>query len=89
MFYQHLTLLGFKVEDKVTGFTGVVTSISFDLYGCIQGLVTPLFADGKQPDSRWLDLTRLEADSSAPVMKVPDFATVPGGENLPQFQSQP
>jgi len=38
---KHLDLLGHKVTDRVSGFTGVVTSIGFDLYGCIQAVVTP------------------------------------------------
>ena len=37
----HMKLLGHKVEDKVTGFKGVVSSLSFDLYGCVQAVVTP------------------------------------------------
>ena len=36
---NHFELLGYKVKDSVTGFTGVVTSISFELYGCVQALV--------------------------------------------------
>ena len=40
----HLELLGQKVEDKVTGFRGVVTTISFDLYGCIQAVYFLPFA---------------------------------------------
>ena len=39
---KHLDLLGHKVKDKVSGFQGVVISMSFDLYGCIQADVRPV-----------------------------------------------
>jgi hypothetical protein len=82
---KDLALLGFKVVDRVSGFTGVVTSITYDLYGCMQGLVTPETAEepSKQRDSRWFDLKRLKAISASPVMEVPSFVNVPGGEDLP------
>ena len=38
---KHLDLLGYEVEDKVSNFKGVVISISFDLYGCVQADVRP------------------------------------------------
>jgi hypothetical protein len=45
---QQLLLLGYRVRDKVTGMTGVVSSISFDLYGCVQAIVNRgLDKDGK------------------------------------------
>jgi hypothetical protein len=82
---RDLELLGLKVVDAVTGFTGVVTSISFDLYGCIQGLVVPGIAEepNKQIEARWFDLKRLKALDYKPVMKLPDFCNVLGGEDLP------
>ena len=67
-------LLGRKVKDKVTGFSGVVSSVSFDLYGCVQGIVTPPVAkDGTVPDSRWFDVPRLQVLNKKPVMPLPDF----------------
>ena len=52
---KHLGLLGMKVIDKVTGFEGVVSSICFDLYGCVQATVTPPKDDeGKLPSGKWL-----------------------------------
>jgi hypothetical protein len=90
---ENLKLLGFKAKDVVTGFTGVVTSISFDLYGCVQALLAPECKEGKEgkeyPESRWFDLKRMKALSTSPVMEVPSFANVPGGESLPQFSLQP
>ena len=72
--HEHMKKLGLKVKDKVTGFEGVVTSISFDLYGCIQAVVTPPAGEaGKQEDSRWYDMTRLAILSDAPVMELPNY----------------
>ncbi len=71
---EHMKLLGMKVTDKVTGFRGVVTSISFDLYGCIQAIVTPETGkDGKQEDSRWFDVQRLTITGKEPVMNLPNY----------------
>jgi hypothetical protein len=70
---KHLSLLGFKVIDKVTGFKGVVSSMTYDLYGCIQAIVQP-FADGsKIEDCRYFDVTRLQVTSDEPVMTPPNF----------------
>ena len=73
---KHIEMLGLKVEDRVTGFAGVVTCVSFDLYGCVQAVVTPPMAgkEGKQEDGRWHDVTRLKIVSETRVMDVPDFA---------------
>jgi hypothetical protein len=71
---KHMELLGMKVTDKVTGFKGVVSSISFDLFGCIQAIVTPQAGkDGKQENSSWFDVTRLTVTSKKPVMDIPDY----------------
>jgi hypothetical protein len=64
-----LKYLGTKQKDLVTGYTGVVTSISFDINGCIQAaLKPPMDKDGKIPDGCWFDLERLE-QIGKPVMK--------------------
>lgn len=72
---QHLSILGTQVKDKVTGFKGVAVSVSFDLYGCIQAVVSPeVGPDGKIPDSQWFDINRLEAIPRAKrAMPCPDF----------------
>lgn len=70
---ENLDLLGFVAQDKVTGCEGVVTSISFDLYGCIQAVLSPKAdKDGKRPDSAWFDVCRL-VKKEGPVMEAPDF----------------
>ena len=71
---KHLELLGLRVKDSVTGFKGVVTSISFDLYGCVQAIVQPeTNKEGEIPDSGWFDVTRLITIKQAPVMEQPNF----------------
>lgn len=73
---EHLKLLGHKVRDAVSDFEGVVVSISFDLYGCVQADVRPmsLNKDGGLKPGYWLDVTRLIVDyGSKPLMDVPDF----------------
>lgn len=78
---NHLDLLGMRVEDRVTGLTGVVASICFDLYGCIQAIVNPgLDKDGNTMESRWYDISRLKVTSVEPVMPRPDYETGPVAE---------
>lgn len=75
-----LELLGKKVEDKVTGFKGIVSSISFDLYGCIQAAITPQITE-KEPEPRsggWFDIVRLKVLSKKPVIELPDFIKAAG-----------
>jgi hypothetical protein len=83
---NHLDMLGLKVEDRVTGYSGVVDSVSFDLYGCIQAGVNPgLNNDGEQKDCRWFDVSRLMIKSKKPVMETPnfDFGIVAEGKHGP------
>lgn len=62
------------MRDKVTGFSGIVASVGFDLYGCIQAIVNPgLDKDGKMKDSVWFDVGRLEKTGGNRVMSPPDF----------------
>lgn len=71
-----MDLIGLKVQDKVSGQKGVVTSISYDLYGCIQASITPPTQGAKGEDQMymiWYDISRLNVLSKKPVMKVPDF----------------
>jgi hypothetical protein len=96
---EHMRLLGWRVEDRVTGFKGVVTSISFDLYGCVQAIVTPPpDKDGKLMEQHWFDVKRLFMRGAEPVMKVPQFESAPavisagdeaGPQAKPALPSQP
>lgn len=77
----HQTLreyLGYRVTDRVTGLSGVVTSVCFDLYGCVQATVSPgLDKDGKVKESFWIDISRLQKDEVARVMTPPSFSDSP------------
>lgn len=75
---QHLSKLGHRVKDRVTGAEGVVTTVGFDLFGCVQVIVNRGFdKDGKPYESMWLDIARLEVLSSEPTMTQPDFVEGP------------
>ena len=70
----HIELLGLPCRDKVTGLTGIVESVCFDLYGCVQAIINPgLDKDGGIKDTRWFDIARLEITSTTPVMDRPNF----------------
>lgn len=87
---EHFRLFGLKVRDRVSGFKGVVTSVSFDLYGCVQAVVSPgVGENGKLEDARWFDMKRLEPVDSTPVMELPTFDVVPGPEAKPAPAAQP
>ncbi len=69
---KHLEILGHTVKDKVTGLEGVVTSLAFDLFGCIQVVITP---DCKSSNSAsWVDISRIQVLSDFHVMPIPDFS---------------
>jgi len=85
------TVLGKKARERVTLATGVITSINFDLYGCVQALLKPpVGEDGKQIPSAWWDIKRLVISTEPAVMHCPDFTVGPleqmpdnGPENKP------
>jgi len=71
---KHLELLGFRARDKITGAEGVVDTVSFDLYGCIQGsLNTGLKYDGERKPNYWFDIARLERVDDDRIMEPPNF----------------
>jgi hypothetical protein len=74
---EHMELLGYVVQDTVSGFRGVVSTVAFDLYGCVQAIVTPAVDDkGALPEGRWFDVKRLKKMSESPVMPVPTFESL-------------
>lgn len=84
MAYPDLTsvfyLLGYRMKDRITGLTGVVTSISFDLYGCVQACLHPgLDKEGKVFELHWYDVGRLENVSDERVMAPPGFGDALAG----------
>ena len=79
-----LDCLGYKAEDLVTGIKGVVTSVSYDLYGCIQLALNPgLDETGKRIDTLWYDIGRVEIIGKKPVMEQPSFEVEKGPEDKP------
>jgi len=82
-----------KAKDRVTGFQGIVTSVTFDLYGCVQCILTPEYNAASDKDqlreSHWFDTKRLELLSDTPVMEVPMFIEIPGGQHHPEFPLMP
>ncbi len=76
---NYLELLGMTGRDKVTGFSGVVVTVSFDLFGCVQVVLSPpVDKDGKRVEGCWFDVNRIELDASKErAMKVPMFGAVP------------
>lgn len=90
MLKEHMALLGYRVRDYVTGFEGVVASITFDLYGCVQAIVNPgLDEKGEPRESRWFDIARLARLSDVPVMPVPDYEGVPRSEAATRGEKGP
>jgi hypothetical protein len=84
--------LGWKVKDKIHGLEGIVTSVSVDLFGCIQADVhTGHQADGKPMETRgWYDLNRLELKGKTPVMEpvAPRDGEPPGPSDKPRGMSR-
>lgn len=77
MIEQSLDMLGFRAKDKVGGFEGVITSVSFDLYGCVQLAINPgTKTDGKLDDCYWFDVQRIEITSDRRVIERPHFEAV-------------
>jgi len=84
-------LLGRKVRDKVTRQEGIVTSVSFDLYGCLMALVTPVIGPNKElQNSRWFDINRLSVLAGKRVMEPPKFEAMdpPGPAEKPDIHQR-
>lgn len=75
MIKETIYLLGLRATDKVTGYKGVISSVCFDLYGCVQASLTPPAKEGDQElkHGHWFDVQRLDVELAERVMKVPDF----------------
>jgi hypothetical protein len=82
---EYLDILGHEVTDKVTGFTGIATTVGFDLYGCVQVIVSRRGANdkGERFPSEWFDHKRLTVTAAPLVMEQPTFNTVAGGYEKP------
>lgn len=76
MINETVALLGLRATDKVTGFSGTISTVGFDLYGCVQIVLTPLAIDGKMGEAVWFDVNRLTISSDR-AMAVPAFGERP------------
>lgn len=89
---EALNTLGMDAEDRVTGFTGMVSSVSFDAYGCIQVVLQPRVQDGKMEDGRWFDIKRLKLGDrvlQAPPFVARKFGEENGASEKPAMSQQP
>lgn len=60
---------GDRLEDKVSGFKGVVMVVAYYATGCIHyGLCPKINKDGDISDWQWLDESRLKLDESKVVV---------------------
>lgn len=88
MIKEAVEKLGLQAKDKVTGFTGMVSSVCFDAYGCVMVSLTPEAKEGKLGDSSWMDIKRMEFGKR--VMPEATFATQKlGDENGPAEKPAP
>lgn len=68
----HLEMLGMPVADRVTKFEGIITMVSFDLYGCVQAAVAPSVDEkGKKRDGHFFDIARLKKTSDSAILPQP------------------
>lgn len=94
MIEEHLKLLGTTMQDVVTGIKGMVDSVCFDAYGCVQAsLREPVKKDGTLAPGSWFDIKRLKPSGKRIMAAPPHFLTPPGKENgaadKPAFSSLP
>lgn len=72
---DYLGLLGTVQRDRVTSFQGMVASIHFDAYGCVQAWLTPpIGKDGKIAEGAYFDVKRLEPRGKR-IMPAPSFGS--------------
>jgi len=71
---EALDYLGYEGKDKITGYTGIVTEVRFDLPGCIMVALTPKMKEGDKdlPCGRLLDINRIDK-GDVRVMEPPNF----------------
>lgn len=67
-------VLGSEVEDKVTGFKGILTGREVSLFDCDSYQVTPKADKNEYKDSMWLDVGRLIITKKQSI-KVEDVST--------------
>jgi len=74
-----ITSLGRWGRDRVTSFEGTVSSIAFQLSGKTEMVLSPrIDKDGKIPDGKWIDASRVSLIGDEHAMEAPTFTQVPG-----------
>lgn len=74
---DYMDLMGKTAVDKVTGYKGIVTCVTFDLYGCTQVVLTPPMKEDMTTNSgKYFDLNRINIMDNERVMPVPEFFSV-------------
>jgi len=69
---ESVNILGRYARDKITGIFGPITSVSFDLNGCVQCIINRgLDKDGKPYEGYWMDIQRMDLEPSDPIMPLP------------------
>lgn len=81
---NRLPQLGDEVRNKITGFTGIVTSHAKHLAGCDRLWVEPrVDANGKSMDGHWLDIDLAEIVRPNVIEPIVYSRAAPGGFDLP------
>lgn len=72
-----IDMLGREGKDKITGVKGIISSISFDLYGCIQVVLTPskVKENSEIVFAGWFDINRIELTKKKRTMVPPSYET--------------
>lgn len=70
---DYLNNLGRKAVDRITEYDGVITSVSFDVNGCIQYCIKKpgTTSEGKLYEGYWFDAARCKLSGS--VVDPPNF----------------
>lgn len=71
-----VSYLGFKAKDKVTGAKGMISTVCFDVYGCIQVILDPqkVNKDGTVGKNiGWIDINRVQIEGKKRFFEPPDF----------------
>ena len=81
---NRLPQLGDRARDKVTGFTGILTTHASHLTGCDRMWVTPSVDDkGATREGMWVDIDMLEIVDPCVVEPIVYTRSAPGGVDLP------
>jgi hypothetical protein len=69
-----IKMLGHHAEDRVTGFGGVITAVSFEIGGTVSI---------RLGEEQWFDGLRIRVLSDDPIIPAPDFGVYLGPSPAP------